>query len=228
MRLGILGGTLDPIHRGHLDAAHAARRLLSLDRVLFIPAHVPPHRSRAPLASGYHRFAMTAIAVLGIEGFLASDLELAREGPSFSVETIRLLQKQGWQRSQLFFITGVDAFAEVSTWRDYPELLDECHFVVVARPGHPADALRRRLPSLEARFVEADDRPVDDGRLDGSDRAILLVNAHTADVSSTEIRRRLRDGLPLQDAVPDGVERYIRQHHLYASVPEASELHGQI
>lgn len=225
-RLGLLGGTFDPIHHGHLEVARAARRLLSLDRVLFVPSHLPPHRPRAPHASGCHRFAMLALAVLDQPGFMASDLELSRSGPSYTSDTLTTLHERGWQPWQLFFITGVDAFAEIDTWREYPALLDRAHFVVVTRPGYRTDALRERLPALSSRFVDVGD----DGRSDpvlGTDRpAILLIHAPTPDVSSTEIRRRLAAGASLRGLVPDAVEHYIGQHRLYGSHTPAFQLHG--
>jgi nicotinate-nucleotide adenylyltransferase len=227
MRLGVLGGTFDPIHCGHLDAAAAAVEAAGLERVLFLPSHVPPHRSRAPLASAYHRFAMTAIAVLGRDRFAASDLELARPGPSYSVQTLRALHDEGWSPTQLFFIVGVDAFAEIATWHDYPDLLDASHFLVVTRPGHAAGQLRARLPALAARLVHAE--PVESfrSRLDRRPTTIGLVDARTTDVSSTEVRRRVAAHEPVGGLVPEPVEHYIRQHRLYESRVAASQLHGQ-
>jgi nicotinate-nucleotide adenylyltransferase len=228
MRIGLLGGTFDPVHCGHLDAALAARDAIGLTQVLFVPAHVPPHRDRAPQASAYHRFAMTALAVLEHEEFLASDLELSRPGPSFSVDTLRLLHAAGWRASQLFFITGVDAFGEIATWRDYPALLDEGHFVVVTRPGHSADALPDRVPALAARFVRSDDRAALDRVLAGDSPRIILVEADTTAVSSTEIRRRVQAGDPIHDCVPVPVARHIARHRLYEAGAAALQLHGQV
>src|SRR5574338_423363 len=112
-RIGILGGTLDPIHQGHLDTALAARQALALDRVIILPSRVPPHRPQQPLASRYHRFAMTALAVNGIDGLAASDMELCAPGPSYTADTLsRYHAASGMAASQIFFITGADAFAE--------------------------------------------------------------------------------------------------------------------
>jgi nicotinate-nucleotide adenylyltransferase len=227
MRLGLLGGTFDPIHCGHLDAARAAQRELSLDRVLVIPASVPPHRRRPPVASAFHRFAMAGIAVLGEEGFAVSDLELARPGLSFSAETIRHLRDHGWAASQLFFITGVDAFAEIDTWHAFPSFLDDSHFVVVARPGHSRDRLRVRLSHLVPRFAETGAADLAT-RLEGPGTLILFLDSATTDVSSTDIRRRAGAGAPLEGLVPDLVARYIRLHGLYQNVHAAPRLHGHV
>ena len=223
-RVGILGGTLDPIHLGHIDAALAAREALRLDEVLIIPAHVPPHRSQ-PATSSFHRFAMAAIAVNGVEGLRVSDLELLSPGPSFTAETlIRLRESLSLTPSQIFFITGADAFAEIETWSRYPAVLDLAHFVVVARPGMSLQGMRERLPMLKdrMRLPRVTDTP---------GTAIFLVDAPTPDVSSTEIRRRIAERRPLSGLVPPGVEHHIAQHALYVQHPHtlsaADHLHGQ-
>src|SRR6478609_8400275 len=116
VRLGILGGTLDPVHVGHIETALAARDALSLNRILLLPSRVPPHRPQQPAASTFHRFAMTALAVNGIDGLEASDIELSAPGTSYTADTLERLHATGLAASQLFFILGVDAFAEIATW----------------------------------------------------------------------------------------------------------------
>ena len=123
-RVGLLGGTFDPVHQGHMAAAEAARRALSLDRVLFVPSHQPPHRPAEPRASAFHRFAMVSLAVASRDEFAASDRELRRPGPSFTADTLRELHASGTDPRQIFFIIGTDAFAEIASWRDYPALLE--------------------------------------------------------------------------------------------------------
>lgn len=224
-RVGVLGGTLDPVHVGHLETARAARVALALDRVVILPSRVPPHRPHKPLASRYHRFAMTALAVNGLEGFEASDMELCAAGPSYTADTLTRLHATGLQPTQIFFITGADAFAEIETWRRYPEVLDLSNFVVVSRPGHPADAMRQRLPALADRMMPASE---ESGRAERP--AIFLLDARTPDVSSTEIRRRIGAGEPLSGLVPRAVEQHIAQHDLYSTRTRASRadhLHGQ-
>lgn len=194
-RLGVLGGTFDPIHFGHLDAADAARKALALDEVLFVPAYDSPLRSAEPRANGFHRFAMVALAINGCSLYRASDIEVSRAGRSYTADTLRELHTQGWTPSQLFFIVGADAFADIARWRDYPAILEAARFAVVARPGTTLDAA---LPP-ELRH----------------DNRVIPVEAVTRDVSSTTIRQRLEDGSPIDDLVPAAVARHILAHHLY-------------
>jgi nicotinate-nucleotide adenylyltransferase len=209
-RVGILGGTLDPVHVGHVETALAARRALALDRVLIVPSHVPPHKRQIPVASPYHRFAMTALAVNGIDGLEASDVELSAPGPSYTANTLDRLLATGLRASQIFFITGADAFAEIATWSRYPEVLDLSNFIVVSRPGFASAALPAALPRLADRMI-----PARAGR-DEARLWILLVDSATPDVSSTQIRRRLESGETIQGLVPAAVEKHIRQHGLYS------------
>ena len=232
-RIGLLGGTLDPIHLGHVETANAARRALDLDRVFVLPSRVPPHRAQSPVASRYHRFAMTALAVNGIDGLEASDIELCSPGPSYTADTLtRFRAHSGLRAAQIFFITGADAFAEIETWHRFPEVLDLAHFVVVSRPGFPAEELRARLPQFAPRMISM--ARTRSGSAEGDLRlnspAICLVDAPTPDVSSTDIRRRLAAGAPLAGLVPPAVERHIVQHGLYSNVREsftADHLHGE-
>ena len=209
-RIGILGGTLDPIHLGHLESARAARAALGLDRVVIVPSRVPPHRHQQPQASPYHRFAMAALAVNGAEGLTVSDMELCAPGPSYTADTLTRLHGQGLSASQIFFITGADAFAEIETWARFPEVLDLAHFVVIARPGHDLVALRERLPQLAGRMIDAARMPPTPGGC-----GIFLVAARTPDVSSTEVRQRIARGEPLTGLVSEPVEAHIMQHGLY-------------
>ncbi len=223
-RTGVLGGTFDPVHLGHVSAAEAACAALGLDEVLFMPSHHPPHRASRPRASTFHRFAMASLAVGPRDRFVASDLELLTPGPSFTAVTLRALHAAGRPASQLFFITGTDAFAEIATWYEYPDLLGLAHFVVISRPGQSFDLLRTRLPHLAGRMCEVGTEPPGEDR--SSSPCIFLVHADTPDVSSTEIRARAAAGQPLAGLVPPEVERHIRRHRLYAPISDAI-LHEQ-
>jgi nicotinate-nucleotide adenylyltransferase len=203
--VGILGGTFDPIHLGHLEAASAAQRALSLDHVLLLPSRTPPHRTAEPRASVFHRFAMAALAAAH-HGFLVSDLEVRRDGPSYTALTLEALHGEGFAPAQLFFITGSDAFAEVTTWYDYPRILQLANFVVVSRPGapHPTDLIlnpESLIPSAPR---------------------VLSVEAATPDVSSTDIRRRIGSGESIDGLVPSSVADHIRRHRLYVPAPVAA------
>jgi nicotinate-nucleotide adenylyltransferase len=214
-RIGILGGTFDPVHEGHMAAADAACRALALDRVVLMPSHQPPHRPAEPLASAFHRFAMVSLATSARPHLVASDLELGRPGPSFTSDTLGDLHRSGFQASQLFFIIGTDAFAEIAAWHDYPALLELAHFVVIARPGKSFASLHDRLPALAPRMRTVGGDP--DGSPDAGSCAIFLVDAATPDVSSTEIRDRAARRLSLAGLVAPEVERHIRKHGLYGS-----------
>jgi nicotinate-nucleotide adenylyltransferase len=229
-RIGLLGGTLDPIHLGHVETAQAARRVLGLDRVYILPSHVPPHRLQQPLASGYHRFAMAALAINGLDGLAASDIELCAPGPSYTADTLTRFRERGaTPGTQIVFITGADAFAEIETWYRYPEVLDLAHFAVVSRPNFPVEQLRRTLSSLAERMISvAANREPRTANRDFP--GIFLIDAPTPDISSTGIRRRLLAGAPVSGMIPEAVERHIRQHRLYSSAPDsltADHLHGQ-
>jgi nicotinate-nucleotide adenylyltransferase len=217
-RIGVLGGTFDPVHYGHLDVAEAALTRLELDQVLFVPSHDPPHRAIGPRVSAFHRFALIALAIGAREGYCASDLELAREGPSFTVDTLRALHAEGWRPSQLFFIIGADAFAEIATWHEFPGVLDAAHFAVMTRPGVSVEAALARTPDLKSRAH----RYVPHA-LESDATSILLVDARTRDVSSTQIRARIAADEAIDDLVPQSVARHIMANHLYSAV---GELHG--
>jgi nicotinate-nucleotide adenylyltransferase len=232
-RIGILGGTFDPIHCGHLDMAEAALRALNLTRMYVITANIPPHRPQ-PQASSFHRFAMVSMAVAGRAGWRASDLELRTSVTSYTSDTLKMFHQRGYAPCELFFVLGSDAFAEIATWRDYPAILDAAHFVVVSRPGLPVGLLTGRLPQLADRMVRP---PID--AITQIDPVIILIEAPTADVSSTAIRERRAQGLSIGGMVPPFVQQHIEQHGLYSAMvpgrrgsdaPRASEagrLHGE-
>jgi nicotinate-nucleotide adenylyltransferase len=203
-RIGILGGTFDPIHCGHIDLARAADETLGLTRLFVIASNVPPHRA-APVASSYHRFAMVALALANRPTWNASDIELRSAEPSYTSTTLRRFHADGYAPAELFFLIGADAFAEIETWRDYPQILDFAQFAVVSRPGFPVGALRQRLPSLADRIV--------------------AIEAPTADVSATDIRARIAAGKSIAGLVPPAVRQHIDQHGLYRTM--SGGVHGQ-
>lgn len=209
MTVGLLGGTFDPIHQGHLDVAVAAQQALGLDEVWLIPARHPPHRT-PPVASAAHRFAMVALAVSGQPRLRVSDAEMEIAGPSYTIDTLARIEGQRPSLAGSFcFITGADAFRDIRTWRQWSDLVDRCHFAVVSRAGCPAGAMRTALPELAARMHDAPCRVT-------PTPGIFLVDAETAPVSSTDVRRALQDGRPAPGLLPDAVAEYAVCHGLYA------------
>ena len=195
-RLGLLGGTFDPFHFGHLAAADAAIDCANLDRVVFIPAAQPPHRPPA-VASPEQRLEMCRLGIEGEPRFEVSEVELKREGPSYTVDTLAELRKQH-PDDELFLILGWDAARLFSTWHKPDEVRELATIVVVARPG---SAVPR----------EEDLKGV------GLDKAkVVLCVRTTPDVSASEIRKALEEGKPITGKVPSAVERYIASHRLYA------------
>lgn len=217
MTLGLFGGTFDPIHNGHLDVARAARSALGLSEVWVVPARLPPHRS-LPVASAAHRFAMAALALAPDDGLVLSDLEMDTDGPSYTTHTLDRLTERGVDTRALCLIVGADAFLDIRSWKDYQQLLDRCHFAVVSRPGTSALGLPSALPDLAGRMEVATPVPVPPSR-----PRILLVDAPTAPVSSTDVRRARAAGQSLAGLVPPAVAVYIDRHALYAPRPGARD-----
>ncbi len=202
MTLGILGGTFDPIHNGHLAAATAAQQALRLDTITLIPSHIPPHRRLPVGATAEQRYSMAALAAAGCPGWTASRIEVDRQGASYTFDTLTELRESAGAGTQFFCILGADAFAEIDSWSRYPAVLDLAHFVVVSRPGITLDSLRERVPSAFNHSSSSESR-------------VILVEAHTPDISSTDIRRRVRAGHSLSGLVPDAVAEYISTQRLY-------------
>lgn len=219
VRIGVLGGTLDPIHVGHVATALAARDALELTTVVVLPSRVPPHRQQGPSASAWHRFAMAALAVNDLRDVTLSDEELSSDGPSYTALTLERMAARGLRPSQLFFITGADAFADIETWYRYPAVLELAHFVVISRSGVSANAIRDRLPRLGPRL-----RPAERGLTIPSEPSVFLVDVKTPDVSSTDIRRRLGAHESITGLVPPAVERHIERHRLYAETRTADQV----
>ena len=197
MKLGVLGGTFDPIHLGHLAAAEAARSALALDRVLFVPAGDPWLKAGATISAGQHRLAMVRAAIEGVEAYEASAVEVDRPGPTYTEVTLAQLQETYGPATELHFIVGADTVNDLARWHAPAEVLARCSLVVMGRPAQG----ELDLQSLDRIANGAAERAV----------AVDL----DVEVSATEIRRRAAAGESLAGLVPDAVERYIREHQLY-------------
>lgn len=199
-RVGLMGGTFDPVHYGHLFAAEEACEQCGLETVYFIPCNLPPHKDVSQLTPAEHRFNMVHLATASNPNFAASRVELERGGLSYTIDTVREFRALLGQQTEVYFITGADAVREIVTWRDNEALAGLCRFVAVTRPGYELDALKAGLPAQLLKAIE-----------------ILQVKG--LDISSTDIRRRVAAGRSVRYLTPPEVALYIATHGLYLNRP---------
>ena len=212
MRIGILGGTFNPIHLAHLRSAEEVREAQQLDRILFIPSATPPHKRSNGLAAAPHRLAMARLAIRGNPHFRVSTIEIERRGRSYSVDTLRALQART-PGAQFFFILGVDAFREIGTWKDYRSIFALCSLVVTSRPTYKNSPLIGALPvAVRADFCY---RPRAQRLEHRTGNQVIFQRISYLDISASAIRHRLHSGRSIRYLVPASVERYIVRHHLY-------------
>lgn len=214
-RLGILGGTFNPIHNGHLRIAAAMRQRCALDRVLFIPAATPPHKELASDVAFTDRAAMVAAAIADVDAYALSDIENRRPGKSYSVDTLRQLH-ESCPGTELYFLIGMDSFCDLASWREYAQIFALTHLVVAARPGVVCDDLMLRLP-VAVRDEFWYDTSACELRHQSGNRVIFLPDTAVA-VSSSLIRARLAAGDSITELVPAPVAAYIAAHGLYTSL----------
>jgi nicotinate-nucleotide adenylyltransferase len=198
-RIGIMGGTFDPIHYGHLYIAECARYEFNLESVLFIPAGEPVHKKRKDIIDAVHRLEMTRLAVHSNPFFSVSDIEVKRSGPTYTVDTLEYLHKENGEAAEFFFITGADAIIEILTWKDVARVFELCHFIAVTRPGYSLEKMNEVLNCLDPCFQ----------------RKIHIHETSGIMVSSTEIRQSAAKGEPVRYLLPSEVEEYIVTHALY-------------
>ena len=213
-RIGLLGGTFNPVHLGHVRAAEEVRLKFRLNQVLFIPSYIPPHKQTTDIAPPEDRFAMVELALRPHPKLIASALEIEAREKSYSVITLNKLRVI-YPAARIFFILGVDAFLEIETWKSYREVLERCRFIVISRPGFNLAGARKVLPAEYSRKIRGWRRPGPVGEDWLARFRIFLVPIKALDVSSTEIRRRVRAGRSIRGLVPGPVEEYIRKKNLY-------------
>jgi len=202
--VGIMGGTFDPIHFGHLLAAEEARLRFALKRVIFVPNGEPPHKKDYPVTPAEHRYQMAVLATASNPAFETSRIEIVRPGPSYAVETVQQLRQQLDSQAKLYFITGADAVLEILTWRSADRLIQSCEFIAVTRPGYDLRRLQEMLsPDLLAHI-----------------HRLEVPGVH---ISSTELRRRAAAGESLRYLTPLPVVRYIAAHRLYSPGTQQEE-----
>jgi nicotinate-nucleotide adenylyltransferase len=221
MKWGLLGGTFDPIHIGHLRCAEEVRELFNLDRIIFIPAARPPHKSDGEISAFAHREQMVRLAIENNPHFDFSDVEHRRDGKSYSVDTVEYFLHQYPKDLEIYFIVGQDAFQAIQTWKDWEKLLVMCHFVVMTRPGYENRGLAGIVP---ASFSEAFTyRGKDQGFLGPQGYAIYFREVTFLDISSSRIRQQAEQGKSIQYLIPESIRHYLLQQGLYRSREGATD-----
>jgi len=200
MNVGVLGGTFDPVHNGHLEVAEEARKKLNLETVIFMPAGQPWMKSDREITPARHRLRMLELALAEKPYFKISVMEIEREGPTFTIDTINELKGQLRPEDEVFFIMGQESLVQLPRWHDASRLIHLCYFVVAPRPGSPKPdlkALEKTLPGISQR--------------------VMLLDRPYVDVSGTDIRDRVERGLSIRHLVPELVNRYIKEQGLYSA-----------
>lgn len=195
LSLGIMGGTFDPIHYGHLVTAEAARCGFKLEKVIFVPSGHPPHKKHSNISSAEHRYQMTKLAIQSNPCFEISRLELDRPGYSYAIDTVSTFLNKYGDETDLYFITGADAILEILTWKSVDMLMKHCKFIAATRPGFHLDDVSQ----LPAEFM----------------KKIIFMEVPALAISSTDIRQRVATQRPIKYLLPEQVETYIFRNHLY-------------
>ncbi len=233
MNIGLFGGTFDPIHKGHLALAAAARERCQLGRIYFVPTNVPPHKTAHPVASFFHRYAMTVLATAAEKAFVPSLLEAPGEfvlqdkkgargsmasAPNYSIDTIRRLKSELKKADRLFFLIGIDAFKDIAKWRESEELFSECEFIIARRPGYSLADVATALPEKlrpRAEITKPFSKQPAKGDLVLPGVTLHLLEDVNQNVSATAIRQAVAAKKPIRKFVSESVEEYIKKEGLY-------------
>lgn len=201
-KIGIMGGTFNPVHHGHLVTAQEALDQFGLDEVIFIPTGDPPHKIEDLLAHAEDRYLMTVIATSSNSSFFVYRIEIDRKGKSYTIDTVKELRKLLGSDSELYFITGADAILEILTWKNTREIVTLAKFIAATRPGYDLS----KIKELKTTLFNSEDE---------ADRRIFIMEIPALAISSTDIRQRIKIGRPVNYLVPEGVNNYILKHGLY-------------
>jgi len=218
-QIGVLGGTFDPIHNGHLHLARQIKEAFHLDQILFLPAYIPPHKQDYPVTSAHHRLFMLQLATRNQADYAISSIELDRKGTSFTIDTLRALKIENPGQS-FHLIMGSDTFREFSTWKDYLEVARGCNILVGQRPGHP---LTRTKTPPDWTFIDGEGiysvAKEETSRLEfvhrESGAKLVFFNMPPKEISSSEIRKKISSNQDIKNRLPAEVENYIIENHLY-------------
>lgn len=197
--IGLMGGTFDPIHYGHLVTAEAARCEFNLDRVIFVPSGHPPHKESMRITDPQHRFLMTLLAITTNPCFEISREEMDRPGPSYAVDTVKSFLELYGHQVKIYFITGADAILEILTWKNVSELMESCYFIAATRPGYQLEELQDCLQDLPPKYL----------------KRIFSLTVPAMAISSTDIRQRVANNRSIKYLLPETVEQYIYKNKLY-------------
>lgn len=198
MKIGIMGGTFDPIHTGHLIIGEYARTTLNLDKIIFVPVGLPPHKDNSKVSTSSRRLEMTKLAINSNSYFYLSSIEVDRKEITYTIDTIKELKKI-YKEDELYFIIGGDSLFEIEKWKDFEQLIELCKFVVLERPGRTKEEIEQKKIELKLSYkIELE-----------------KIYSPLIDISSTEIRERVKNNLSIKYLVPESVEAYIMYHKLY-------------
>ncbi len=213
-RVGIFGGTFNPIHLGHIKAAESIQHSFTFHKLLFIPSYIPPHKRSEEVASPQHRLNMVKLAVSGFSPFEPSSIEIDAREKSYSIVTLRKIKKK-YPEADIFFILGVDAFVEIETWKDYEKVMEQCRFIVISRPGYQLEAAERVLDQTNRPAVLRLKRDAIVNMETVAKYKVFLLPIEALAISSTAIRKRIQEGGSIQSLVSEGVKNYILENKLY-------------
>ncbi len=218
--VGLFGGTFDPIHRGHLLAAEKVKKAFGLKEIVFIPSALPPHKPEARVTGARDRLAMLRLALFRFDGFSVSDCEIRRQGFSFTIDTVQFFLENASNGTRMYLIMGHDAFLEMNTWRSFEKILEQIPIIVMKRPGFaspPDGGGQRVLDSFIRTTLSKDYRLLEDGAgyTHPTFKPIHLFQGVLVDISSSDIRERIRKGREISSFVPDAVKDYIHEKGLY-------------
>jgi nicotinate-nucleotide adenylyltransferase len=213
VRLGLFGGTFNPIHLGHLRAAVEVQEAFDLDKLLLIPSAKPPHKEADQVANAKDRLHMVRLAIHGQRGLEASDVELARPGPSYTIQTLQYFQERFGAGSDIRFIVGQDAFSEITTWKFFDALFRTAHFIVMTRPGSMLQSIEQFIHTHISEAYQYDSASLRFNHPDWC--SIFCLNITHLDISASDIRQRIRQGRSIRFLVPDAVEGFITEKGLY-------------
>ncbi len=205
-KIGLLGGTFDPVHLGHLKTAHHVLNTFGLDEIIFVPCNIPAHKPDALISSSYDRFAMLSLATTNNSRFSVNPVELEREGISYTVDTIRYFTEKD-DKSNFYFIMGMDSFIILPSWKEPEEIMSMCSLIIVNRPGYNVESAE--VPEVAGRKLK--NPPVTDGNY------VYITTMEPCSISSTAIRKEYATNMKIADSVPEQVLKYIVKRNLYES-----------